>query len=601
MTQTEDATIGLASSIAVHRAASRAETKGGELERLGWLDVIRGIAVASTALMHLLEESSDTASWLGREILSPGIYGIVLFFLVSGFVIPLTLERRGSLGAFAVARVFRLYPLYWFSLFLLMLLVALRIATLDSEFSSSLPGAFWWNITMVQSWVGQPDAIGLYWTLGFELAFYAASALLFDMRLLEKTGWIVTLGTAYILVRGVVLPLTGGAYHYFPAEFWALTFPVGTLWYRAWSRSMSWTRAAVITGLLAATILTSYLVTWVFSGYSQQAPPGYNPRSWIVPYSSLGASGLAYATFIALVVTGAGTRLRFLKWLGRISYSVYLMHGVLLRIPLPVSRSFEFVIRLAVILPLSALTYRFIEAPSIAWGRSVTRRLGFSRPKYQANIAAMATASAPIDSTATSNIAASSPPTVEKAAPVPQVTAPSNSGRLTGILAAAVIAGTGGYFAHEPHAAGVTFVNFDAESTPKEVLGSGWSGFEQLDTGDSFSWCAAKACSLNLDATRTEQFVRLRVYPYTHPNSPSQTLRLKVNGTQVGSQTLTGGPTVYRFKVPANTWREGRNEIKFEFAYAEAPKVYFSTSTDDRKLAAAFDWVDVVPAAPVSK
>jgi len=601
MTQTDEATIGLASSSAAVRVASKAETTAGEVERLGWLDVIRGLAVASTALMHLLEESSDTASRLGREVMSPGIFGIVLFFLVSGFVIPLTLERRGSLGAFAIARVFRLYPLYWFSLLSLMLLVALGVATLDSEFSSFLPGAFWWNITMVQSWVGQPDAIGLYWTLGFELAFYAACALLFDMRLLRKTDRIVALGAVYVLVRGVIAPLAGRGYHYFPAEFWALTFPVGTLWYRSWSRSMSWTRAAATTGLLAATILASYLVTWVFSGYSQQAPAGYNPRSWIVPYSSLGATGLAYATFIVLVVTGAGSRLRFLKWLGRISYSVYLMHGLLLRVPLPVSRSLEFVIRLVVILPLSALTYRFIEAPSIAWGRALTRRLRFSRPEYQAKVAAMATASASTDSTATSSAAPAVPATTPKAADAPKTAAPSNSGRLTGILTAAVIAGAGGYFAHEPRAAGVSFVNFDLESTPKELLGSGWSGFEQLDTGDSFSWCAAKVCSLNVEATKTEQFVRLRAYPYTYPNSPSQTLKLLVNGTHVGRQTLTGGPTVYRFKVPATAWKNGQNEIKFEFAYAEAPKVRFSTSTDDRTLAAAFDWVDIVPAAPVSK
>lgn len=599
MTQTEDATIGIAGSLGVERVATKAETKAGEVERLAWLDVIRGIAVASTALMHLLEESSDTASRLGRELLSPGIYGIVLFFLVSGFVIPLTLERRGSLRTFVIARVFRLYPLYWFSLLLLMFLVALRIATLDPEFSTFLPGAFWWNVTMVQSWVGQPDAIGLYWTLGFELAFYVASALLFDLRLLGKTDWIVAFGAVYVLVRGIIIPLMGGPYHYFPAEFWALTFPVGTLWYRSWSGNISWRRAATITGLLAATIFASYLVTWVFSGYSQQAPPGYNPRSWIVPHSSLAATGLAYVTFVALVMTGAGSRLRFLKWLGRISYSVYLMHGLLLRIPLPVSRALEFVIRLAVVLPISALTYRFIEAPPIAWGRALTRRLGFSRPKYQANIAPMATASASTDSTATSSAALS--PAPAKIAEAPTANAASNNGRLTGILAAAVIAGAGGYFAHEPRAAGDTFVNFDSESTPKDRLGPGWSGFEQLDTGDSFSWCAAKSCTLNLNASKADQFVRVRAYPYTYPSSPAQTIALKVNGTPVGSQTLTGGPTVYRFKVPAATWKDGKNEVQFEFAYAEAPKVHFPTSTDDRTLAAAFDWVDVVPVAPSGK
>src|SRR4051794_26399249 len=47
-----------------------------------------------------------------------GLLGVALFFLVSGFVIPFSLDR-GSLSRFVIRRIFRLYPVYWLSLALL--------------------------------------------------------------------------------------------------------------------------------------------------------------------------------------------------------------------------------------------------------------------------------------------------------------------------------------------------------------------------------------------------------------------------------------------------------------------------------------------------
>jgi peptidoglycan/LPS O-acetylase OafA/YrhL len=37
-------------------------------------------------------------------------YGVFVFFLVSGYIVPASLERKGSVHGFWVSRVFRLYP-----------------------------------------------------------------------------------------------------------------------------------------------------------------------------------------------------------------------------------------------------------------------------------------------------------------------------------------------------------------------------------------------------------------------------------------------------------------------------------------------------------
>src|SRR4051812_44499549 len=79
--------------------------------RLGWLDALRGIA----ALVVVFDHSSYSFLAEFRRELMPEFatsrYAIMVFFLVSGYIIPASLERRGDVRAFWIGRVFRIYPL----------------------------------------------------------------------------------------------------------------------------------------------------------------------------------------------------------------------------------------------------------------------------------------------------------------------------------------------------------------------------------------------------------------------------------------------------------------------------------------------------------
>ncbi|MDP3459295.1 MAG: acyltransferase family protein, partial [Hyphomonas sp.] len=90
--------------------------------RLDALDGLRGIAAVLVVIYHF------TARWTEREngeSLYPhgdgllealpfvnllGLYGVSLFFLISGFVIIMTLERSTGIADFAVRRASRLWP-----------------------------------------------------------------------------------------------------------------------------------------------------------------------------------------------------------------------------------------------------------------------------------------------------------------------------------------------------------------------------------------------------------------------------------------------------------------------------------------------------------
>src|SRR5579859_8186462 len=80
--------------------------------RVAWLDALRGIAALGVVFDHLAvsllrDFRIDVYQWLDT-----GSYGVFVFFLISGYIVPASLERKSSVRTFWVSRIFRLYPLY---------------------------------------------------------------------------------------------------------------------------------------------------------------------------------------------------------------------------------------------------------------------------------------------------------------------------------------------------------------------------------------------------------------------------------------------------------------------------------------------------------
>lgn len=150
--------------------------------RLEWLDAIRGISCLAVVLYHYTARFDEI---YGHDFHVPyflraGSVGVLAFFIVSGFVISLTLNRNNSPVHFLFNRFARLYPTYWVALILTYLVVQL----------AGLPGRevtfpqFLANFTMLQEFIGIPHVDGAYWTLTVELIFY------FWMFIVWRTGII---------------------------------------------------------------------------------------------------------------------------------------------------------------------------------------------------------------------------------------------------------------------------------------------------------------------------------------------------------------------------------------------------------------------------
>src|SRR6186713_1339102 len=80
--------------------------------RLEFLDFLRFIAAFSVLIQHACEKVFPAFAYFCTHYFQFGVFGVTLFFLCSGFVIPVSLEKSHSLKKFWINRVFRLYPLY---------------------------------------------------------------------------------------------------------------------------------------------------------------------------------------------------------------------------------------------------------------------------------------------------------------------------------------------------------------------------------------------------------------------------------------------------------------------------------------------------------
>lgn len=98
-----------------------------------------------------------------------GYIGVDLFFIISGFVIPLSIEHF-SIKKFWISRISRLFPTYW----LAVTLTTLMILFFDKDFNNVRLSFknYLLNLTMFQNYFGIENIDGVYWSLFVEMKFY---------------------------------------------------------------------------------------------------------------------------------------------------------------------------------------------------------------------------------------------------------------------------------------------------------------------------------------------------------------------------------------------------------------------------------------------
>jgi peptidoglycan/LPS O-acetylase OafA/YrhL len=239
-----------------------------------------------------------------------GCLGVEFFFLVSGYVILVSAQGR-SAHAFAVARAVRLYPAFLAA----MALTALVAQVWGGTRMAVTPAQFAANLTMAAPWFGQDHVDGVYWTLAYELRFYAVvllALLLGAGPRLDRlaAGWVAAQLAAH--AAGLAgLPLLGGYYVFFAA---------GALFA---ARRRGAVPGATGWALVAAAL---YLCSDVAVAEARAKALATG-----VVFSPL-VVGAAVAAFFAFFAALGLPRVRALRlpgarWAGALTYPLYLVHA----------------------------------------------------------------------------------------------------------------------------------------------------------------------------------------------------------------------------------------------------------------------------------
>jgi peptidoglycan/LPS O-acetylase OafA/YrhL len=366
--------------------------------------VLRAIAALSVAFSHRAEGTIPGFGSFDAEAFRFGQFGVVLFFLCSGFIIPATVERYDSLKRFWINRFYRLFPLYWVAISAVLALHLLGRYELPPAYTAHPVEATAANLTMLQAFLHEPLAIGLTWTLAFELAFYAMVSVLYIGRIhrrsvpvaglmlslallctLHTAGTprpllglvglvVVVLGLRLLLAvepkRRLVVAVLGALMlpllfnGYYGAWFGVLLFATmftGAVLYRWFEGTVSTATAAIV---LVAALGLSVLDTALNAGR----------QSFIATFIA------AYLVFAAALLLRRRSFPRPLLRLGVISYSLYLLHPLVYGVmgnalgEAPALRMLALIGALVFSVALAELGYRFVERPMIARGRTLTGR-----------------------------------------------------------------------------------------------------------------------------------------------------------------------------------------------------------------------------------
>lgn len=340
-------------------------TQSGHTNRLHYLDSVRGLAVIAVITSHFLERTPVYHSWVMSHI-NLGQLGVILFFILSGMVIPYSFNwTEKPVLKFATSRFFRLYPIYWLSVVFAVLSSVVFYSTLPSLKNIII------NLTMVQAALGVPDLFGVYWTLMIELIFYFLCVVLFSAQLLHSIRVRFVASTVFLLLAVIVAYVRWQLDRKLPV---ALPLSLSLMFFGALWREASLARNPQAVRYCAIWIaLFSLALPFIcFFAYSKSYGFGENPIAYAITYYAGLGLFLLLTSKIKLVF-------RPLIFLGTISYSIYLFHQFFLELA---SRYFDigtefsgikFAAYTALIIAFSTASYYLVEKPSNRMGKIINK------------------------------------------------------------------------------------------------------------------------------------------------------------------------------------------------------------------------------------
>ncbi|AEF84534.1 cellulose-binding, family II [Treponema primitia ZAS-2] len=338
--------------------------------RFDYVDVLRGIAVLGVIAVHTGQHGNITVPDLIKPVINNGQMGVQLFYLTSAFTLFLSLKTRFShehfpIRNFFIRRYFRIAPMFY-------------IAIIVYYFGSNQPGITVWNIlahfTFLHgfrpSWINTLVPGG--WSVGVEMIFYALMPIIF-----YKVNNINS-ATKLLLISIILIPfyvllstiISVGDFGYYWYQFFPNQLPLfclGIIMYFIIIENKSLWEVSKRTLLLLSLCILGLLFTGV------------------------GSHVLFGIGFLLFSISLSHDKLKifvnpFFIYLGKISFSMYLVHFGVLKILTKIkfidyvnNGIINYIIRFVIVTLIAAIissvSYNIIEKPFQKIGAKIIKKM----------------------------------------------------------------------------------------------------------------------------------------------------------------------------------------------------------------------------------
>ncbi len=374
-------------------AGARAQDRTSTAARVEFANTLRGVAAMAVICAHLgntywywpdivqmltgIPNVKAEPSFLSRIVPDAlGGWGVSLFFVISGFVIPFSLERY-SVKGFIVGRLWRIWPTCWVGLSITAAAVLIGVHFMGGVVPFTLRDFVTHLFPPFAAIADSRQIDSVMWTLEIEMFFYVVCAL--AARQLRSGHWTLWLFPAAVLVVWFGIDQIVANYQathpvlvrrltYFDLDPPSIVFMFAGVALNLFQRGKMRLPATVVAvaGCLA------------LFGLSQK-----------ISHTPVKASVLVHALGLALFIVcmmaqGWFRRSAVTRFFSDISYPIYIIHGVAGYVMLNALMRFGWNSDLASIsticfmVGLAWLVHRFVETPTHQIGQRYARK--FSEP-----------------------------------------------------------------------------------------------------------------------------------------------------------------------------------------------------------------------------
>jgi peptidoglycan/LPS O-acetylase OafA/YrhL len=353
--------------------------------RIRSLDSLRGIAALIVVLHHARLMFPETPAWIKYtplRVLISGQSAVILFFILSGFVLYLTLCSKNvhSYWSFAIKRFARIYPPFCVAILLsavLWYMVAPMPMSGVGDWANDLNWQLKPTLSVVLGHLAMPDDEALYsldnvmWSLVIELRLSLVFPLIaFLVRRNWRAAGVVGIAFSALCTGIEARYAPNWLFDPFKTGQYLYLFVIGAVLaenYRsivgALQRLSGWFRLA---------LWCSAIICFSVNPFHAGGIP-----------TAIGST-LLVALCLADTRVGDALTTPVPLWLGKISYSLYLIHVPILiaaaHLLIGTMPLFSIVVLALVSAILaSEILYRAVESPSIKLGRIATERTSLYR------------------------------------------------------------------------------------------------------------------------------------------------------------------------------------------------------------------------------